>query len=52
MSSVPKIKLNNGYEIPALGLGTYKVVLTITFYLLHILREKFIFYYLGTWWRS
>lgn len=23
--NVPKVKLNNGYEIPALGLGTYKV---------------------------
>lgn len=22
---VPKLKLNNGYEIPVLGLGTYKV---------------------------
>lgn len=25
MSAAPKIKLNNGLEIPALGLGTYLV---------------------------
>ncbi len=25
MSSVPTIKLNNGYEMPVVGLGTYKV---------------------------
>lgn len=25
MNIVPKIKLNNGYEIPVLGFGTYKV---------------------------
>lgn len=27
MTEVPKIKLNNGYEIPVLGLGTYKVII-------------------------
>ncbi|KAJ6646473.1 Aldo-keto reductase family 1 member B10 [Pseudolycoriella hygida] len=26
MSSVPTVKLNNGYEIPVLGLGTYKAL--------------------------
>jgi len=26
MSSVPTVKLNNGYEIPTLGLGTYKAL--------------------------
>ena len=25
MSLIPKKKLNDGYEIPVLGLGTYKV---------------------------
>lgn len=25
MSLIPKKKFNNGYEIPVLGLGTYKV---------------------------
>lgn len=25
--SAPKIKLNNGYEMPIFGLGTYKVII-------------------------
>lgn len=34
MSSVPTLKLNNGYEIPMLGLGTYKVFfLLLQFYI-------------------
>lgn len=31
-NSVPKVKLNNGYEIPVIGLGTYNVNFVIPFF--------------------
>lgn len=45
MSPVPTVKLNNGYEIPVLGLGTYKVILK--FISFEILRIKMLFQALG-----